>query len=215
MNIAVLVISVGIELKPLSDELKKEFKDYYILSASLRKEGSIENAMRYLCNGNFKRVVVVPAFVYEGREYKRACDKVNEFKDRLKLSFITPLVTCYEDFENIVGIISLNKKEIYCVHQSEINLKSLMKNVLLWEMGSNYMPVINNVISRKISEVYIHPFMLSFGYHGKKDILGRFKPELEKQGVKAYVIEKGLIDYKRVRNIFVNKIKEICYNEFN
>lgn len=209
MSSAIFVISVGTELKLLIDELKIEFPKYCIVSASLRSEGSIENIMQNLYDSNIKRIIIVPAFVYEGREYKRACDEVNKFKDKFKVNFITPLVTCYEDFFNIVNIISLNKNDIYCVHKSEIDLHVLMKNEFIWEIGRDCMPVVNDIIRKKISEVNVHPFMLRTGYHVKNDIIELFKPELEKYGIDVNVVEKGLIDYSEIRNIFTDKIKEI------
>ncbi|WP_300349048.1 sirohydrochlorin cobaltochelatase [Clostridium sp.] len=133
----------------------------------------------------------------------------------------------YNNFINsIEKLISNNKNTLLIGHgsynmynseyktlQIEINklgYNNTLVGVLEGDIG--FSNVLERIKEKNIKEITIIPLMIFAGWHTKKDMILKddsWKNKLEKEGIKVSFIEKGLLEYKEVRDIFINKIKEI------
>lgn len=203
MKKAVLIITLSSEAKELSEELKK-LLDIEIAAAYLRKKDSIKNEILKLIKENVSNITVFPLFVLRGRLYNDAVNEVLAFKYSLNINILNPIIDSYDDFCEIVKAVNGNENTVYCIHKSDITFN--FKNELIWQTESNTEKLADEIKKRNLMSVNLQPIMIGTGYHFKNDVLNILKPSLENKGIAVNPINKGLLDYKAVRNIIIKRI---------
>lgn len=143
----------------------------------------------------------------------------------------TPLLYTVQDYENIVEILKqeyTQKGDIILVGHGTYTPSTAtyaMLDYMLKDKGINnfhvgtvegypsYDEVLRLLKGRKVKQATLAPFMFVAGDHANNDIAGEWKENLEKDGFKADVVMKGLGEYEKIQDIFINKIRFILHHK--
>jgi cobalamin biosynthesis Co2+ chelatase CbiK len=201
---AILIVTLSSEVRELCTEIQERLPECILMSTTLRETDGIKNSMESLKSEGVTLVIVVPVFVLDGEIYRRAVNEVKRYAEDTDLAILPPIISAEDDFNRIVQIVSDDgETTVYCMHKSSVHIAT---DKIIWQMGETCGEVTAGLKAENITSVTLQPLTIGLGYHFKRDIIGKLKEELEKAGIAAKVIPKGLMDYKTVRDIITERI---------
>ena len=71
--------------------------------------------------------------------------------------------------------------------------------------------IINELLKANIKNIILVPLLMFPGNHIKKDIFGEsnsWKASMEENGINIKMSRKSLLEYKEIRDYYINKIKK-------
>lgn len=215
------------------------FTSERIINKIAREEGKqvfrIEDAMEQMLKDGVKEVFIQPTFIVDGVQNKELIKRAEEYRNSFQvLRFGTPLLTSIEDYKRAIKAFikehaNISREEaVICMGHGTDDRLSVSFTVLEYmfkEEGyencyvatiDSY-PSLPHVIKElkkyNYKKVNLIPFMVVAGYHAEKDLLGKaeeaWRGVLEKEGYEVTSILKGLGEYKGIREIYIDHIKDL------
>lgn len=195
---------------------------------------SVPQALETMIAQGIKEIVIQPTFIIKGVQYdemKREAEKYRQAFTRM--TFANPLLTSIRDYKEVIKLLttaypSLQKDEVVlCMgHGADeyLSVSFAALDYMFKEEGyENYYvgtirsyPGITHVLKqlkkKSYHKIWIQPLMVVAGYHAQQDILGKaeeaWKQLLEKEGYEVRCCFKGLGEYKAIRQLYIEHIKE-------
>lgn len=194
---------------------------------------TVSEAMENIVNDGITELIVQPTHIINGIENDFMKEDVLKFKDSFeKISFGAPLLNDTGDAKEIANILTdeylKDDKDLTLVlmghgssHYSNFSYAALdytfkemgYKNIFVGTIESypDIDIVLKSVNEMKPSRVILAPFMLVAGDHAVNDMSGddedSWKSIFEKAGYHVTCHIKGLGEYKRIRDIYLNHLK--------
>lgn len=218
--------------------VRRAFSSQIIINKLKKEENikvdNINDAMTKLINENFKTVICQPTHIINGYEYDKIISTVNKYKNKIhNIQFGKPLLSSSEDYEKIVKAVKsefsqLKQKDILIMvghgtqHFSDASYAALdyrfkamgAENIFLGTVEGypNMQTVLDKIKKLNPQNIYLTPFMIVAGEHAENDIggdsEGTWKTELKKLGYSVVPVIKGIGEYKSIRDIFLEHIKD-------
>jgi sirohydrochlorin cobaltochelatase len=194
---------------------------------------TVSKAMENIVKDGITELIVQPTHIINGVENDFMKEDVLKFKDSFKkISFGAPLLNDTEDAKEVINILAdeylKSDKDSALVlmghgssHYSNFAYAALdytfkemgYENVIVGtiEAYPDIDIVLRSVNKIKPSKVILAPFMLVAGDHAVNDMSGddedSWKSIFEKAGYHVTCHIKGLGEYKRIRDIYLNHLK--------
>lgn len=192
---------------------------------------TVEEAMERMADEGIEEVIIQPSHILNGIEnehlLRMIASKTTLFK---KVSTGEPLLSSADDFIRSVKAVadakikSPNSMLVLIGHGTEHYANSAYltleyafhsagyKDVLVGTVESY--PDIENILEKLAisgkKHVTLMPFLFVAGEHAKKDMAGggdSWKTRLQKEGYTVSVVMKGLGEFKEIRSIFLEHIR--------
>ncbi len=202
------------------------------------KINSLKEAFDQLKQDGVRKIIIQPTFVSVGNEYTRLKQEIinlqtlPDFENTFSsVSLGTPLLSQDCSMNDLVSavmsdFVNLSNEELLlfighetadCTNPLYARLNSAFhqsgySNVLVTSMcpDSGITDILLAAKEQCVSKIILAPFMISSGYHARKDIAGdhdgSWKSQLEQAGFSVRCIMKGLGQYPGIQNIFVDKL---------
>ena len=205
-----------------------------IVRRRLEKQGvhkdSPVDALLKLRSEGYSHVLIQSTTLIEGSEMtsvRRDAESVKPFFKEIKVG--NPLLYTVEDCEKVIEILTQEqpgKKEdvIYVGHGNQLPstatyamLDYMMKAHGLKNFHVSTIegyPTLDATLAQlketRPKQVTLIPLLLVCGNHTKEDIVGVWKPEMEKAGYQANVRMQGLGEQPAIRKLYMEHIAEIA-----
>ncbi|MGL5069013.1 MAG: sirohydrochlorin cobaltochelatase [Sarcina sp.] len=184
----------------------------------------------------YENIIIQPVYFMLGDEYKRIEIMLEEYNDVFKsIKLGEPLIygegevlnsTCDEVVKSISKVVDVNMCNLFIGHGSdkysnkeyniiEQNLNNLYDgNILVGTLASenNLEYIISVVKEKQIKELRVSLLFMLLGKHVKNDIIqgeNSWCNSLKNLGVDVEVLEKSLLEYSEIRDIFVRRIRNL------
>lgn len=194
----------------------------------------IDEALFYLSSEGYDEVIIQPLHVMAGTEYEEIKNVMKDYEYSFKSLKIGKTLMGYEGKEletacdKIVDAISCDipkDKNVVLVghgsktgtNESYYKLEERFKelgydNLLIGTLeGKRNLEVITKELKQKeIKDVLLMPLLILTGNHARKDIESGEKSwaqKLKYEHIKVEVNMKALLEYKEIRNIYIDEIK--------
>jgi sirohydrochlorin cobaltochelatase len=253
---AILVVSFGTSYNDTRaktiDAIEEKIKDTYSSEYDVRRAftaqiiidklksrdgleiNNVDQAMQSLVSEGFGILYIQPTHIMNGEEYDELCAAVEPYKENFEtLSIGKPLLTTTEDYEELVGIIKEETKDLnkegtavvfmghgtpHFANSTYACLDYHMKH----EIAENYYvgtvegyptitEVIGDVDKQNATKVTLLPFMIVAGDHANNDMGGddedSWKTQFKQAGYEVNVVLKGLGEYEGVQNMVVEHLQ--------
>ena len=198
------------------------------------KINTINEALEKIINDNIKELIIQPTHIVNGIENNIMIETISNYKDKFEsIKIGDPLLTSTKDYNKLIDIIIkkfsyLKENEaLICVgHGSNncVNSNYERLNYMFKEKGfknifvvtikgySNLSNIILELKNLNPKKITLMPLMFVSGNHVLKDIIGdnkdSWKSILEDNGFKVEYSLKSLGEYKEIRKIYIEHIKE-------
>lgn len=196
----------------------------------------IDEALFHLSSEGYDEVIIQPLHVMAGAEYEDIKTVMKEYAYSFKslkigktlLGFESKEleVACDKVVDSISSEIPKERNVVLVGHGSktgsnesyyklEERFKELgYKNLLIGTLEGerNLEVIINEMKNREMKDVLLMPLLMLPGNHAKKDIECGEKSWAQKisnEGIKVKVNMKALLEYKQIREIYIDKIKNL------
>ena len=216
-----------------------EVRDSYssrIVISRLKARGIVKDtpqeAMLRLRTEGFKRVVVQPSYIIDGKEMdllRREMAQLEPFFDEIKMG--TPLLYQLEDARRVAAILvdrhpaDSRKREhvvfvghgtptpanaLYC--QMDYMMKAAghanchVATIEGYPAQDDALRLVREAKGRKVTLV---PFLFVAGDHASNDISKEWKEDLEKEGLTVDLHIEGLGEVPAIQDIYIGKIRQI------
>lgn len=220
-------------------EIREAFTSQIIINKLKTRDNlkidTVKEALNKLELDKFDTVICQPTHVISGYEYDSIINDINKFKCKFKkLRVGKPLLTSDNDFKNVIKAI--NKEISYLKadealvlmgHGTEHDANSIYakldkyfkengnKNIFVGTLENQ--PDLNTIITQiklfNPKKIYLMPLMVVAGDHAINDMAGddenSWKTIFKNEGFKVELILKGLGEFKSIREIYINHIKDI------
>lgn len=197
---------------------------------------TVNQLMIELKEKGYKEVFVQPLHVINGSEYSKALHQAKHFKEDFDVIEVgRPLMTEFEDYEEIVEWLRdlaqpLGSKEAVVLmgHGTQHSaftayacLDHMLEKDPVFICAVESYPGIETVVEKlkqaNIEKVYLHPFMLVAGDHATNDMASdeedSWKSQLVKEGFEVEPILKGMGEYPKIQNMFLDHAKIVVEGE--
>lgn len=198
------------------------------------KINTINEALEKIINDDIKEIIIQPTYIVNGIENNLMIETISNYKDKFEsIKIGAPLLTSNKDYNKLIDIIikkfSYLKKDesLICIgHGSNnyVNSNYERLNYMFKEKGFKHIFVvtikgysnISNIIlelkNLNPKKVTLMPLMVVSGNHVLKDIIGdnknSWKSILEDNGFKVEYSLKSLGEYKEIKKMYIEHIKE-------
>ncbi|SHO44233.1 sirohydrochlorin cobaltochelatase [Anaerocolumna xylanovorans] len=182
------------------------------------------------------QAAILPTHIIDGIENNRMKQTIRECRDLFtKITTASVLLDREEDYKAVakelweeVKTTAKDTPVIFMghgsLHEADKSYEKLEKELRSYSRKEIYIatvegsitiePVIERLkaLKRKEKNVLLMPFMLVAGDHATNDMAGEsdsFASRLRAEGYEARCILKGLGEYKSIRNIYIEHLKEV------
>ena len=186
-----------------------------------QKEG-----LKVLKDKGFEEIITMSLHILDGIEYSKLDDKFGKISK--------PLLADDEDFEKIVENKEFNDLEgndaiVFMGHGTESEadyayqklqeeyLKAGKNNIFIATVEGKVTikDVIEKMKGKGFKKILLKPFMIVAGDHAKNDMSSddedSWKTILKNEGYEVTAVLKGMGEYKFIREMFMDKLKDIYY----
>ena len=186
-----------------------------------QKEG-----LKVLKDKGFEEIITMSLHILDGIEYSKLDDKFGKISK--------PLLADDEDFEKIVENKEFNDLEgndaiVFMGHGTESEadyayqklqeeyLKAGKNNIFIATVDGKVTikDVIEKMKGKGFKKILLKPFMIVAGDHAKNDMSSddedSWKTILKNEGYEVTAVLKGMGEYKFIREMFMDKLKDIYY----
>ena len=195
----------------------------------LRKDTPVEALLRLRGEG-YKRLVVQPSFVIDGKEMdllRRDVNQLRPFFDTISVG--TPLLYSVDDCQRVCDVLvnrhpaSMKQREhvIFVGHGTvgpATALYSQLDYMLRAGGRHNYhvatlegyptqATLIQALKAQRARRVVLVPLLFVAGDHASNDINVEWKEALEQQGFSVSVVLEGLGEVPQIQELYLNKVK--------
>lgn len=217
-------------------QIYRAFTSGMILRKIKREEGihidTVGEALERMASDGVHCAVIQPTHIINGIENERMLEEVRKQEVRFERVCVgKPLLSSADDYKKAVHAVMAETKlapgEVLALmghgtdHYAnasypmlEYTFHTLGYGDVLVGTVENF-PDLNNVMTKLqicgAKKVALMPFMLVSGDHAKNDMAGAeesWKSEMERAGYEVRVILKGLGEFKGIRRIFEEHIRE-------
>lgn len=199
------------------------------------KINNVIEAMEQIVKDGIEELTVQPTHIINGLENDRMIQDVLAFQGQIdSIKFGAPLLTYSKDYKNAVKIImdsfkDLKKDEMLVLmgHGTEHHANSAYaaldytfkdlgySNVHLGtvEAYPGFDSVLKQVKIKKPKRIILTPFMIVAGDHANNDMASEdvdsWSSLLKENGYEVSCVLKGLGEYKKIRDLFIDHITDI------
>lgn len=202
-----------------------------------------EEALKNLKEDGYEEVIVQPLHLIAGEEFtyvKKVIDRYSDDFNSIKLGRpifyyqgIEELPHDYSDFiDSISDILNSNKATVMIGHGTSHPcgstygcLQTVLKedgydNVFVGTIEGypNFNTVLKLIREKEIEEVTLMPLLVVAGDHAQNDIASddedSWKSMFESEGIKTKVIMKGLGEYCKFNELYINRIDDLIYSRY-
>lgn len=220
-------------------EIREAFTSQIIINKLKTRDNlkidTVKEALNKLELDKFDTVICQPTHVITGYEYDSIINDINKFKSKFKkLKVGKPLLTSDNDFKKVIKAINkevsylkANEALVLMGHGTEHDANSIYakldkyfkengnKNIFVGTLENQ--PDLNTIITQiklfNPKKIYLMPLMVVAGDHAINDMAGddenSWKTIFKNEGFKVELILKGLGEFKSIREIYINHIKDI------
>lgn len=227
-------------LDVIMNDVKEQFVDYEVREAytsptirrildkkGMKKDSPTDALLRLHLDG-YDKVIVAPTFLLDGVEMNKLREDVKALSSLfVEIKLGNPLLYNVDDFHIVTDILTkqaLGKKEaiLYVGHGNQFASTGAyaMLGLMLRQKGNYYMGTVEGwpdrdasvamIDSKACKNVRVIPFLLAAGVHAREDIEGEWVEALQQKGFKVEMSLHGLGESADIRNIFINKIKDLA-----
>ena len=193
----------------------------------------VNEALLKMQNENFTKICVQPTHILNGQEYEKMLRKIEPFKgDFEEIVVGKPLLTSSNDYEQVVDIMMeeighIEDKEVVVLmgHGTghfidaayaalDYRFKAKGSNKIFVATVEGYPELLDieeNLAKSGAKKIKMIPFMVVAGDHATNDMAGdedSWKTMMEDKGYEVQCVLKGLGEYKKIRKMYINHIKE-------
>ena len=185
-----------------------------------------EEGLKVLKDKGFEEIITMSLHILDGIEYSKLDDKFGKISK--------PLLADDEDFEKIVENKEFNDLEgndaiVFMGHGTESEadyayqklqdeyLKAGKNNIFIATVNGKVTikDVIEKMKGKGFKKILLKPFMIVAGDHAKNDMSSddedSWKTMLKNEGYEVTSVLKGMGEYKFIREMFMDKLKDIYY----
>ena len=185
-----------------------------------------EEGLKVLKDKGFEEIITMSLHILDGIEYSKLDDKFGKISK--------PLLADDEDFEKIVENKEFNDLEgndaiVFMGHGTESEadyayqklqdeyLKAGKNNIFIATVEGKVTikDVIEKMKGKGFKKILLKPFMIVAGDHAKNDMSSddedSWKTILKNEGYEVTAVLKGMGEYKFIREMFMDKLKDIYY----
>lgn len=263
MKQGILVVSFGTSypdalknsIENIENKIRDNFKEYEIVRAFTshmilkkvkNRDGvhifNVEEALEYMKNEKFEKVIVQPLHLIAGEEYNYVTKVVNAFRDKFKYIELGRPVFFYQGIEHLPQDYSIFIESIKDIlpreqgtvflghgttHPSNASYGCLQyvlenqgyDNVFIGTIEGypGFKEVLEKVRRRGLKEITLIPLLVVCGDHARNDMASddedSWKSMFEKEGIKANILLKGLGEIDKFADIYVDHIKDVIQGE--
>ena len=201
-------------------------------------------ALLNLYEEKYEEVILQPLHIIAGEEFDYLKKVTDKYADKFKLIKLGRPIFYYQGVEGLPQDYSLfieSMKEVFKINKGTILIGhgtshpanaayGALQTVLEDEGYENVFvgtlegyPTFENVIKRvkkkNIKEVTLMPLLLVAGGHFEKDICSEneksWKSMFEREGIKIKVIMKGLGEFDKFNQLYINRINDLIENRYD
>jgi sirohydrochlorin cobaltochelatase len=223
----------------LETEVRQAYTSGMILQSLCREGveiPTVEEALQQLLAEHTTHLVVVPTHMIPGIEYTKMRDVVEQYRSRFQQVLIT--TTLLEKPEDCVALVpvlqemlafSPEVEYILMGHgtEAEANVRYEQMQQALFAAGWNNVhiasveakPDLEDVMNTLPlpekwgnREILVQPFLVVAGDHARNDMAGSensYVTKLQAAGYRVKAVVKGLGEYPRFRQLYVEKVRRI------
>ena len=185
-----------------------------------------EEGLKALKDRGFEKIITMSLHILDGIEYSKLDDKFGKISK--------PLLADDEDFEKIVENKEFNDLEgndaiVFMGHGTESEadyayqklqeeyLKAGKNNIFIATVEGKVTikDVIEKMKGKGFRNILLKPLMIVAGDHAKNDMSSddedSWKTILKNEGYEVTTVLKGMGEYKFIREMFMDKLKDIYY----
>ncbi len=217
-------------------EVRRSFTSYIIIRKLKRRDNMYLyhplNALQTMIKDGFKEIIVQPLHILPGFEYEKVLRAVHKMKERydVTIKLARPLLFSEESYDVFIEAIfdripeqKENQGVLFVGHGTEHFSNacySMLQNKML-DIRDDIIisnvegyPMMDDVIDRikSYDDIVLAPLMIVAGDHARNDIFGEedsYYTELLSKGVNVIKLNEGLGQNPKIREIFVNSVKEV------
>ena len=183
-----------------------------------------EEGLKALKDRGFEKIITMSLHIFGGIEYSKLDDKYGKISK--------PLLADDEDFKKIVENKEFNDLEgddaiVFMGHGTESEadyayqklqdeyLKAGKNNIFIATVDGKVTikDVIEKMKGKGFKKILLKPFMIVAGDHAKNDMSSdnedSWKTMLKNEGYEVTSVLKGMGEYKFIREMFMDKLKEV------
>ena len=224
------LIQREVEEKYGSENVERAYTSRIIRRIIEKNEGihifDQKEGLKALKDRGFEKIITMSLHILDGIEYSKLDDKFGKISK--------PLLADDEDFEKIVENKEFNDLEgndaiVFMGHGTESEadyayqklqeeyLKAGKNNIFIATVEGKVTikDVIEKMKGKGFKKILLKPFMIVAGDHAKNDMSSddedSWKTILKNEGYEVTSVLKGMGEYKFIREMFMDKLKDIYY----
>ena len=224
------LIQREVEEKYGSENVERAYTSRIIRRIIEKNEGihifDQEEGLKALKDRGFEKIITMSLHILDGIEYSKLDDKFGKISK--------PLLADDEDFEKIVENKEFNDLEgndaiVFMGHGTESEadyayqklqdeyLKAVKNNIFIATVEGKVTikDVIEKMKGKGFRNILLKPLMIVAGDHAKNDMSSddedSWKTILKNEGYEVTSVLKGMGEYKFIREMFMDKLKDIYY----
>ena len=224
------LIQREVEEKYGSENVERAYTSRIIRRIIEKNEGihifDQEEGLKALKDRGFEKIITMSLHIIDGIEYSKLDDKFGKISK--------PLLADDEDFEKIVENKEFNDLEgndaiVFMGHGTESEadyayqklqeeyLKAGKNNIFIATVEGKVTikDVIEKMKGKGFRNILLKPLMIVAGDHAKNDMSSddedSWKTILKNEGYEVTSVLKGMGEYKFIREMFMDKLKDIYY----
>ena len=217
-----------VEEKYGSENVERAYTSGIIRRIIEKKEGvhifDQEEGLKVLKDKGFEEIITMSLHILDGIEYSKLDDKFGKISK--------PLLADDEDFKKIVENKEFNDLEgddaiVFMGHGTESEadyayqklqeeyLKAGKSNIFIATVEGEVTikDIIEKMKGKGFKKILLKPFMIVAGDHAKNDMSSdnedSWKTMLKNEGYEVTSVLKGMGEYKFIREMFMDKLKEV------
>ena len=222
------LIQREVEEKYGSENVERAYTSGIIRRIREKNEGihifDQKEGLKVLKDKGFEEIITMSLHILDGIEYSKLDDKFGKISK--------PLLADDEDFKKIVENKEFNDLEgndaiVFMGHGTEIEadyayqklqeeyLKAGKNNIFIATVDGKVTikDVIEKMKGKGFKKILLKPFMIVAGDHAKNDMSSddedSWKTILKNEGYEVTAVLKGMGEYKFIREMFMDKLKEV------
>ena len=224
------LIQREVEEKYGSENVERAYTSRIIRRIIEKNEGvhifDQEEGLKVLKDRGFEEIITMSLHILDGIEYSKLDDKYGKISK--------PLLADDEDFEKIVENKEFNDLEgndaiVFMGHGTESEadyayqklqdeyLKAGKNNIFIATVEGKVTieDIIEKMKEKDFKRILLKPLMIVAGDHAKNDMSSddedSWKTILKNEGYEVTAVLKGMGEYKFIREMFMDKLKDIYY----
>ena len=224
------LIQREVEEKYGSENVERAYTSRIIRRIIEKNEGvhifDQEEGLKVLKDRGFEEIITMSLHILDGIEYSKLDDKFGKISK--------PLLADDEDFEKIVENKEFNDLEgndaiVFMGHGTESEadyayqklqdeyLKAGKNNIFIATVEGKVTieDIIEKMKEKGFRNILLKPLMIVAGDHAKNDMSSddedSWKTILKNEGYEVTAVLKGMGEYKFIREMFMDKLKDIYY----